>query len=98
MKAIARVLALIVLLPGLAAVTLWGQQRQTAEQVKQKLIGSFKLVSYTSYDQNGTASKLPYITGQISYDAANRMSAQLMRDPAAQPDAGRGGGAGAAAA
>jgi hypothetical protein len=44
-------------------------------------------VSYTSYDQNGVASKLPYSVGQISYDAANRMSAQLVRDdrPAAAP-------------
>lgn len=95
MKLIARVLTLVVLMSGLAAVTLRAQQRQTAEQVKQRLIGSYKLISYTSYDQNGVASKLPYAAGQISYDAANRMSAQLMRDPAATPqaDAGRGGAA-----
>ena len=93
MKLIARVLTLIVvLMSGIAAVTLWAGQRQTAEQVKQRLVGSYKLISYISYDQNGVASKLPYAAGQISYDAANRMSAQLMRDPAAspQPDAGRG--------
>jgi hypothetical protein len=97
MKLIARVFTLIVLLSGIAAVTLWAQQRPSAEQLKQRLIGSYKLISYTSYDQNGVASKLPYAAGQISYDAANRMSAQLMRDPAATPqtDAGRGGGAGA---
>ena len=80
MKLAARVLALIVMLPGIAAVTLWAQQRPSAEQVKQRLIGSYKLVSYTSFDQNGVATKLPYSVGQISYDAANRMSAQLVRD------------------
>src|SRR6188508_696271 len=80
MKLAARVLALIVMLSGMAAVTLWAQQRPSAEQVKQRLIGSYKLVSYTSFDQNGVATKLPYSVGQISYDAANRMSAQLVRD------------------
>ena len=57
----------------MAALTLSAQQRQTEAQVKQKLIGSFKLVSYTNYDQNGVASQAAYITGQISYDASNRM-------------------------
>ena len=79
MKLAARVLALIVMLSGIAAVTLWAQQRPSAEQVKQRLIGSYKLVSYTSFDQNGVATKLPYSVGQISYDAAGRMSAQLQR-------------------
>jgi len=80
MKLVARVLALAFLLSGIAAASLWAQQRADAERVKQRLIGSYKLVSYTSYDQNGVATKLPYSVGQISYDAANRMSAQLVRD------------------
>lgn len=80
MKLIARVLALVVLSIGIAAVSLVAQQRADVERVKQRLVGSYKLVSYTSYDQNGAATKLPYSVGQISYDAANRMSAQLVRD------------------
>jgi YD repeat-containing protein len=55
---------------------------QTADtaRIKQELIGSYRLISYVSYDQNGVATKLPYTVGQISYDAAGRMSAQLMRE------------------
>jgi hypothetical protein len=77
-----RAVALIVLVSG-AAVTLLAQPRADVERVRRQLIGSYKLISYVSYDQNGVATKLPYSAGQISYDAAGRMSAQLMRDPSA---------------
>jgi hypothetical protein len=73
------VIALVVLLFGVTAVSGWAQQRADVERVRQRLIGSYKLISYISYDQNGTATNLPYSAGQISYDAAGRMSAQLMR-------------------
>jgi hypothetical protein len=56
------------------------QQRSEVDRIKQQLIGSYKLISYTSYDQSGAATKLPYAAGQISYDGAGRMSAQLMRE------------------
>src|SRR5262245_60249382 len=56
------------------------QQPRDAARIKQQLIGSYKLISYVSYDQNWAATKLPYTVGQISYDAAGRMSAQLMRE------------------
>jgi len=56
------------------------QERPDAERVRQQLVGTYKLVSYESYDQNGAATRLPYAVGQIAYDAAGRMSAQLMRD------------------
>ena len=83
-KLAGRVIALIVLLPVIAAVPVWtersaaAQQRADVERVRQQLIGSYKLISYIGYDQNGTPTKLPYSAGQISYDAAGRMSAQLM--------------------
>jgi hypothetical protein len=80
MKLAGRVIAVIVLLSGTAAVSVWAQQRAGVERVRQRLIGSYKLMSYVSFDQNGVATKLPYSVGQISYDAAGRMSAQLMRD------------------
>src|SRR5437762_13892538 len=55
------------------------QQRADVEQIRKQLIGSYKLISYDSFDEKGTATRLPYTVGQISYDAAGRMSAQLMR-------------------
>src|SRR5688572_30835180 len=79
MKLAGRVFAVIVLLSGAAAVSVWAQQRADVERVRQRLIGSYKLISYVGYDEKGTATKLPYSAGQISYDAAGRMSAQLMR-------------------
>jgi hypothetical protein len=54
------------------------QQRTEVETIKQQLIGSYKLISYDSYDVNGTATRLPYTAGQISFDPAGRMSVQLM--------------------
>ena len=74
----ARVLALVALLFGIAAASLVAQQRADAARVRQQLIGSYKLISYVTYDQNGNTTKRPYSAGQISYDAAGRMSAQLM--------------------
>jgi hypothetical protein len=53
-------------------------QQGDIEQIRKQLIGSYKLISYDSYDQNGAVTRLPYVVGQISYDAAGRMSAQLM--------------------
>lgn len=47
-------------------------------KVRAQLIGSYRLVSYTNYDAAGKESPSPYRIGQISYDAAGRMSAQLM--------------------
>jgi hypothetical protein len=87
MKWLGRLTAVVLMLVGAAAASVWAQQQADAERVKQKLIGSYRLVSYTSFDQSGTPTKLPYSVGQISYDAAGRMSAQLMRDdrPKATP-------------
>jgi hypothetical protein len=80
MKRRLRTVSLIVGATGLAAVSVSGQQPAEVERVRQRLIGSYKLISYTRYDENGVATRLPYSVGQISYDAAGRMSAQLMRD------------------
>jgi hypothetical protein len=87
MKLGLRAVALIVLVIG-AAAALTAQQRADVERVRQQLIGSYKLVSYTSYDEKGVATKLPYSVGQISYDRAGRMSAQLMRDTPPQAATG----------
>jgi hypothetical protein len=79
MKMTARVITLVVLASGLASLSVRAQRSSDAAGVRQQLIGSYKLISYVSYDANGAATTLPYSVGQISYDAAGRMSAQLMR-------------------
>jgi hypothetical protein len=78
MKRFRQIVVLLTLLFGMAAVSLWAQQRADVERVRQRLIGSYKLISYIGYDQNGVERRMPYTSGQISYDAAGRMSAQLM--------------------
>ncbi len=50
------------------------------DKIRQQLIGSYRLVWYRSYDKEGKETVLPYTFGQISYDRAGRMSAQLVRD------------------
>jgi YD repeat-containing protein len=79
MKVVVQSIAVLSLLFG-AALVVGAQQRADAAHVRQQLVGSYKLISYVSYDQNGVATKLPFTVGQISYDAAGRMSAQLMRE------------------
>jgi hypothetical protein len=75
----ARIMPVAVVACGLAALSVRAQQPADAGRIKQQLIGSYKLISYVGYDANGAATKLPYSDGQISYDSAGRMSAQLMR-------------------
>jgi len=57
-----------------------GQPAADVEQIRAQLVGSYRLVWYNSYDKAGKETKLPYTFGQISYDRAGRMSAQLVRD------------------
>lgn len=80
MRIIARVVVIGLGVAAIAAATVWAQGKSDAARVRQQLIGSYRLVSYTGFDQNGTPTKLPYSVGQISYDTAGRMSAHLMRD------------------
>lgn len=56
------------------------RQSADVEKIREQLAGSYRLVWYRSYDQAGKETVLPYTVGQISYDRAGRMSAQLMRD------------------
>jgi hypothetical protein len=57
-----------------------GSPGSDVEQIRDQLVGAYQLVWYRSYDQAGKETVLPYTVGQISYDRAGRMSAQLMRD------------------
>ena len=68
------------LLFGVAGFVGHAQSRGDVARVKQQLVGSYKLISYETYGRDGAVTKSPYTVGQISYDAAGRMSAQLMRE------------------
>ena len=65
-----------------------GQQNGDVEAIRNQLIGSYSLVFYHGIEENGTTVRRPYSVGRISYDAAGRMTAQLM------PDGGNSGEAG----
>lgn len=62
-----------------ALVPASGQSRPDVEAIRAQLVGSYRLVWYRSYDASGKETVLPYTFGQISYDRAGRMSAQLVR-------------------
>ena len=91
MKQVGRWVIAMILVAGSVGVTVGAQPSATEQRVRQQLIGTYKLISYTSFDQNGVATKLPYSAGQIAYDAAGRMSAQLMRADRPPFTGGRGG-------
>jgi hypothetical protein len=55
-----------------------GQPGSDAEAIKNRLVGSYRLVSFNSIDENGNAVRRPYSVGRISYDGVGRMTAQLM--------------------
>jgi lipocalin-like protein len=82
-----RTIALILVLFSAVAAPV-AQQKPDAAAVKKQLVGSYKLVSYVNYDEKGTERPTNFTVGQISYDAAGRMSAQLMAKD--RPTAGRG--------
>jgi hypothetical protein len=67
---------------------------QAQGSVKDRLVGSWELVSFESIAADGTRRPGAYDRGQIFYDASGRMSAQLMHssnkaDQAPQADDAR---------
>lgn len=62
-----------------ALVPAVAQPRADVDAIRAQLVGSYRLVWYRSYDAAGKETMLPYSFGQISYDRAGRMSAQLVR-------------------
>jgi hypothetical protein len=82
-------LGLILVVVG-AVATPAAQPKPDAAKVKQQLIGSYRLVSFVQFDEKGVERTTNYTVGQISYDAAGRMSAQLMAsDRARIPQGGQ---------
>jgi hypothetical protein len=49
------------------------------DAVLRKLVGSWDLVKYESFDQNGNPGGATYDAGRIMYDERGHMSAQLSR-------------------
>jgi len=67
-------IAMFLLLSAAAAI---GQTRGTAP-AKDRLLGVWNLITFTSFDANGASRPGAYDVGRIHYDAAGHMSAQLM--------------------
>jgi len=61
----------------LAGPTLAGQVSQPGS-VRARLLGNWKLVTYTTFNQSGGTSPGTYDTGRVVYDASGEMSAHLM--------------------
>jgi opacity protein-like surface antigen len=67
-------IVVFVVLFGAAAIA----QSRAVSPSKERLLGAWNLVSFTSFDANGASRPGAYDVGRIHYDAAGQMSAQLM--------------------
>src|SRR6185503_4328625 len=68
------------LLAALVSAASSDQPRMTADEVKRKLTGNWKLVKYETFVQAGTGTPPPpYDGGRLMYDEAGHMAAQLTR-------------------
>jgi hypothetical protein len=47
--------------------------------VRSRLVGSWRLVTWVSFDESGRSRPGNYDTGLVTYDMSGQMSAQLMR-------------------
>lgn len=82
------------LLAAVAIVVAWAPAVGAQQSVAQRLVGAWELVSYEIIAADGTRRPGNYDRGQITYDAAGRMSAHLMHssnkaDQAPQTDDAR---------
>jgi hypothetical protein len=53
-------------------------QARTTVSVKERLVGTWGLVSFVSFDANGVSRPGAYDVGRVVYDASGQMSAHLM--------------------
>jgi hypothetical protein len=51
----------------------------SADAVKRRLVGNWKLVKYEVFDERGAARPGNFDTGRLMYDAQGEMAAHLMR-------------------
>ena len=72
----ARALVGIVILTAFSGVAA-AQSRATAP-IKERLVGTWGLVSFVSFDASGASRPGAYDSGRIVYDASGQMSAHLM--------------------
>jgi Lipocalin-like domain len=72
---------LTALLPLFVAVTFTtaaSGQTNTQRPVKERLLGTWGLVSFVSFDASGTSRPGVYDVGRVVYEASGQMSAHLM--------------------
>jgi hypothetical protein len=62
----------------LTVTTTAAGQTSAPRPVKERLLGIWGLVSFVSFDANGTSRPGAYDVGRIVYDATGQMSAHLM--------------------
>jgi hypothetical protein len=62
-----------------AAMLAAGMLQSPAESVKAQLVGSWKLVKYEIFGENGDSRPGNYDVGRLRYDAQGEMDAHLMR-------------------
>ena len=61
-------------------------QGARADDVADQFVGAFRLASYVSYAQNGTATTTPFRDGIIMYDRSGHMSVHLMSGDRPKPE------------
>jgi hypothetical protein len=75
MKRSAAVFAILMIFAAEAVVR---PQARGSAPIKERLVGAWALVSFVSFDANGSSRPGAYDVGRIVYDAASQMSAHLM--------------------
>jgi hypothetical protein len=83
-------LALLGLLASFASIPMpvAASTQATTDQVLKRLAGTWRLVKFDTFAEDGTARDAGYESGRITYDLRGNMAAQLMRvgrKPLAQP-------------
>jgi hypothetical protein len=71
-------IALLPLCVSLTFTTAASGQTSATRPVKERLLGTWSLVSFVSFDANGTSRPGAYDVGRVVYEASGQMSAQLM--------------------
>lgn len=63
-----------------------GQRTADEAEVRSRLVGAYRLVSYVVWDEDGTERVTPYTEGTIMYDPSGRMGVHLMHPDRPVPE------------
>lgn len=66
------------LLCGTLTAAAGAQATSELERLRSQFVGSYRLAWYKSYDAAGRETTLPWVSGQISFERAGRMSVFLV--------------------